>query len=145
MLTTEVGIFLIGLATCTLVPFIHSPWGCQSINLMMLDLVPIWLLTIIFYLSFWESSKGNVLSGFSRETEPIGYTHTHIWFAFRNWFMHYGCWRFPWSNHPWYNVYKERLASWTCNVCSCRESHAQKGTFGLTLWWMWVSVNSGSW
>ena len=38
---------------------------------MMLDLVPIWLLTIIFYLSFWESSKGNVLSGFSRETEPM--------------------------------------------------------------------------
>ena len=43
---------------------------------MMLDPVP-WLLTIIFYLSFWESSKGNVVSGFSRETEPIGYTHTH--------------------------------------------------------------------
>ena len=75
--TTEVSIFLIGLATCTLVPFIHSPWGCQSINLMMLDLVPIRLLTIIFCLSFWESSKGNVFSGFSRETEPTGYTHTH--------------------------------------------------------------------
>ena len=148
--TTEVSIFLIGLATCTLVPFIHSPWGCQSINLMMLDLVPIRLLTIIFCLSFWESSKGNVFSGFSRETEPTGYTHTHTHthtrFVTRNRFMHYGRWSFPWSNRPWYNVYKERLASWTCNMRSCRESHAQKGTFGLTLcWWHLEMLNNFIW